>query len=57
MRGKRSSRWILPPRFTLFLASLALAGAALAPLVQRWSQALLGAFDVAALVFIASLWP
>lgn len=49
--------WILPPRFTLFLASFVLAGAALLPLAQRWSQALLGGFDVAVLVFAVSLWP
>jgi uncharacterized membrane protein len=49
--------WFLPPRFMLFLASFALAGAALMPLAQRWSQALLGGFDVGVLVFSLSLWP
>jgi hypothetical protein len=41
----------------LFLASFLLAGAALLPLAQRWSQALLGGFDVGVLVFSLSLWP
>ena len=40
----------------LFLASFALAGAALLPLVQRWSQAMLGGFDVGVAAFAVSLW-
>jgi uncharacterized membrane protein len=56
-RGEGSDGWILPPRFTLFLACFAAAGGALSPLVQRWSQAMLGGFDVAVLIFAASLWP
>ncbi|MDP9057193.1 MAG: DUF1345 domain-containing protein [Pseudomonadota bacterium] len=51
------SRWPFPPRFVLFLVALPLAVAALAPLAARWGQAVLGGFDVAALVFIVSLWP
>jgi len=53
----RRSRWPFPPRFVLFLVALPLAIAALAPLVARWGQAVLGGFDLAALVFIVSLWP
>lgn len=54
----RRQRWILPPRFLAFLAAFA----GLAPLLAvaggwRWGQAVLGGFDGAALVFIASLWP
>lgn len=41
----------------LFLACFALAGAALLLLAQRWSQAMLGGFDIAALVLVISLWP
>ncbi|MDE1915860.1 MAG: DUF1345 domain-containing protein [Sphingomonadales bacterium] len=54
--GKSQSRWLLPPRFLLFLASFALAGAAFLPLAQRWSQAMLGGFDAGALILAASLW-
>lgn len=57
MRAGATSRWILPPRFTLFLASFAAAGAALSPLTQRWSQAMLAGFDIAVLAFGLSLWP
>ena len=51
------SRWILPPRFMLFLALLVLATAAAWPFVVHRGQALLAGFDVAALAFIASLIP
>lgn len=50
-------RWPFPPRFVLFLVAMASAVAGLAPVVPRWGQAVLGGFDLAALVFIASLWP
>jgi len=53
----RRRRWPFPPRFVLFLVALPLAIAALAPLVARWGQAVLGGFYLAALVFIVSLWP
>jgi len=61
-QGRRASqrvrsRWPFPPRFVLFLVALPLAIAALAPLVARWGQAVLGGFDLAALVFFVSLWP
>ncbi len=49
--------WPFPPRFLLFLTALPIAIAALAPLVSRWGQAVLGGFDLAALAFIISLWP
>ena len=52
-----SRRWPIPARFVLFMAALPIAVAALAPLVSRWGQAVLGGFDLAALVFIVSLWP
>lgn len=51
------SRWPIPARFVLFLAALPIAIAALAPLVSRWGQAVLGGFDLAAVLFIVSLWP
>jgi uncharacterized membrane protein len=51
------SRWPFPPRFVLFLVAMAIAIAALMPLVSRWGQAVLGGFDLAALAFILSLWP
>jgi len=50
-------RWILPPRFMVFLALLALGAALAWPFVLHRGQALLAGFDVAALVFIASLRP
>ena len=55
--GTARSRWPFPPRFVLFLVALPIAIAALAPLVARWGQAVLSGFDVAALLFIVSLWP
>ena len=50
-----SRQWFFPPRFMLFLAVLPIASAVLLALTPRWSQALLGGFDIAALVFIVSL--
>ena len=49
-------RWLFPPRFMLFLAVLPLATLLLHHFVGRWGQSVLGGFDVAALVFLASLW-
>lgn len=45
----------MPPRFVRFLGVFALGCAGFAPLVMRWSEAVLLAFDLAAVVFIASL--
>lgn len=59
MSGRRepvSNGWFLPPRFVLFLVAFAAAGALLLGLAPRWSQAVVGGFDIAALLFIASLW-
>lgn len=53
----KRSRWPFPPRFVLFLAALPIAIAALAPFAVRWGQQILGGFDLAAVVFIVSLWP
>ncbi len=50
-------RWPFPPRFVLFLLALPIAMGALAPLVARWGQAVLSGFDLAAVLFIVSLWP
>ncbi len=52
-----SGPWPVPARFVLFLVALPVAFAALAPLVSRWGQAVLGGFDLAAVLFIVSLWP
>jgi uncharacterized membrane protein len=52
-----SRRWPIPARFVLFLVALPIAIATLAPLVSRWGQAVLGGFDLAAILFIVSLWP
>lgn len=48
--------WFLPPRFTLFLVAFAAAGGLMFASGVRWSQAVLGGFDVGALLFIVSLW-
>jgi uncharacterized membrane protein len=56
-RRERHRNWFMPPRFLLFLAAFAAAGAALIPFTQRWSEAVLGGFDAAALAYIASLYP
>lgn len=57
MSGSHAMRWPFPARFVWFLGALAIAVAALSPLVSRWGQAVLGGFDLAALAFIVSLWP
>ena len=54
---RRVMHWVLPPRFLAFLAILAVAVPTLGILTQRWGEAVLGGFDLAALVFIVSLWP
>ena len=48
---------MLPYRFVLLLVVFALASLGLSALVERWSQAMLAGFDLAALVFMISLWP
>ena len=48
--------WRLPARFSLFLALFAAGTLILAVEGLRWGQAVLGGFDLGALVFIASLW-
>ena len=47
--------WFFPPRFMLFLAVYPLATLALLAIAPRWSLAMLGGFDIAALVFMLSL--
>jgi uncharacterized membrane protein len=47
--------WIFPLRFVLFLAVFPVATIVLLAYASRWSQAMLGGFDLAALVFIGSL--
>jgi uncharacterized membrane protein len=54
-RAPASRKWFFPPRFMLFLAVLPIAFVALLALAPRWSQAMLGGFDIAALLFILSL--
>ena len=51
-----TNRWLLPPRFLLFLVALPVTGGLLWGLCPRWSQAVIGGFDIAALLFIGSLW-
>lgn len=52
--GKR----IAPPRFVAFVAIMVIASAITAgPLSFAWGRALMTGFDIAALVFLASLWP
>lgn len=55
-RDTANNDWLLPPRFVLFLCSFAAAGGLIAALATRWSQAVIGGFDIAALLFIVSLW-
>ncbi len=50
-------QWPFPRRFLLFLLALPIAIAGLTLLLPRIGQALLSGFDVAALLFIVSLWP
>lgn len=57
MKKRAGLRWPLPARFSLFLALFALGTGLLGVQGLRWGQAVLGGFDVGALVFIASLWP
>lgn len=49
--------WFFPPRFMLFLGVYLFATVALLEVAPRWSQAMLGGFDFAALCFIGSLVP
>ena len=55
-RNNKAQGWWLPSRFLLFLVTFVVAAALLFGLASRWSQAVIGGFDIAALVFIASLW-
>lgn len=55
MRAGR--RWLLPARFSWFLGLFVLGAPFLAMAGLRWGQAVLGGFDLGALVFIGSLWP
>ena len=50
-----SRKWFFPPRFMLFLAAYPIATLGLLAVAPRWSQAMLGGFDLAALLFIGSL--
>jgi uncharacterized membrane protein len=53
----RSSRRIAPPRFLLFTAVFLVVGAVAGVLLADPNIALLVGFDVAALVFLVSVWP
>lgn len=57
MEKRAGWRWPLPARFMLFLGLFALGTGLLGAQGLRWGQAVLGGFDMGALVFIASLWP
>ncbi|NOW45047.1 putative membrane protein [Novosphingobium sp. SG751A] len=57
MKKRAGLRWPLPARFSLFLALFALGTGLLGFNGLRWGQAVLGGFDLGALVFITSLWP
>jgi uncharacterized membrane protein len=50
-------RWFMPPRFVLALVGIPLIALGFAALSFRHGQALLGGFDLAAIGFLASLWP
>jgi len=52
----QSNGWFLPPRFVLFMVAFAAAVALLLGLAPRWSQAVIGGFDIGALLFVVSLW-
>ena len=54
--GDETNGWWLPPRFVLFLVAFLASGGLLVALAPRWSQAVIGGFDIAALLFISSLW-
>ena len=55
--GPPSARkWFFPPRFMLFLVAYPVATLGLIAVAPRWSQAMLGGFDIAALLFIGSLF-
>jgi uncharacterized membrane protein len=56
LRARTGAGWIFPPRFVMFLAVALVAFPALVAIPLRWSQAVLGAFDFAALLFTVSLW-
>lgn len=56
MMKRAGLRWLLPARFSLFLGLFALGTLLLTVEGTRWGQAVLGGFDLGALVFIASLW-
>jgi len=56
LRARAGAAWPIPPRFVLFLAVALASGALFLELPLRWSQAVLGAFDVAALLFAVSMW-
>jgi len=47
--------WPLPPRFGLFLVAFLAVGGLQVALGGRWSQAVIGGFDIAALLFTVSL--
>lgn len=48
---------IAPLRFLIFLVVFATAGAAIQVKADLWHYAVMGGFDIAALVFLLSLWP
>ena len=54
---KKIGNRIAPVRFLMFLCVFALAGAAIFPFTQKWHLAVMGGFDLAALLYMASLWP
>lgn len=56
LRARAGADWAFPPRFVLFLVVGLATGPVLLALSLRWSQAVLVAFDAAALLFTASMW-
>ncbi len=56
-RTKTIGNRIAPPRFLLFIALFAVAAAAIQGTTGVWHEAIMGGFDVAATVFLVSLWP
>ncbi len=48
---------IAPPRFLIFLAASLIAGAVIYATTGKWHQAVMGGFDIGAVLFMILLWP
>lgn len=55
LQARRGANWAFPPRFILFLTLALVTGLGLLASSLRWSQAVLGGFDLAAVLFSASI--